>query len=113
MFSVGSTYAETTLEVNDDVQVEADETIILRLEADTEQIIDDEPTARLTLTIKDNDVPAISFEQADYDISEGTTGTVTLVADQRPVVAARIRLTTLSGTVSDDKYQLIYYHGCI
>ena len=106
MLSAGSTYAETTLEVNDDVQVEADETIILTLEADTEQIIDDEPTARLALTIKDNDVPAISFEQADYDISEGTTATVTLVADQLPVVEARIRLTTLSGTVSDDKYQL-------
>ena len=101
----GSTYAETTLEVIDDGQVEPDETIILTLEADTEQIIDDEPTARLTLTIKDNDVPAISFKQAGYVIYEGTTGTVTLVADQLPVVAARISLTTLSGT-ADGKYQL-------
>ena len=105
MLSEGSTYAETTLEVNDDVQVEPDETIILTLEADTEQIIDDEPNARLALTIKDNDVPAISFKQAGYVIFEGTTGTVTLVADQLPVVEAQIRLTTLSGT-ADGKYRL-------
>ena len=113
MFLAGSTYAETTLVVNDDVQVEADETIILTLVADNDLIIDDRSGAQLTLTIEDNDVPVISFERDVYNIAEGTTGTVTLVAEPPPGVAARISLTTLSGTISDNEYQLIYYNCCI
>ena len=58
------------------------------------------------ISIGNNDVPIISFEQDEYIIFEGTTDTVTLVADQLPVVEARIKLTILSGTVEDDKYRL-------
>ena len=43
----------------------------------------------------------------DYDIPEGTTGKVTLVTDQPPVVETAIELTTRSGTtVSDADYEL-------
>ena len=62
--------------------------------------------SRTVISVGNNDVPAIRFEQPGYDISEGTTGTVTLIADQLPVVEAKISLTTLSGTVSDGEYQL-------
>ena len=49
----------------------------------------------------------ISFKQSEYVISEGTTDTVTLVAEQPPVVEARIRLTTLLETTGlDGKYRL-------
>ena len=100
----GSTYAETSLVVIEDDLVEPDETIILTLEADNAQIRDG---AQLTLTIADNDVPAISFDPSDYDISEGTTGKVTLVTDQPPVVETAIELTTRSGTtVRDADYEL-------
>ena len=107
-FPPGSTYAETTLVVIDDGQVELDETIILRLEADNKQIIDDRPGARLTLTIEDNDVPvAISFRENAYTISEGTTTTIILEADPPPVVETQISLTTISETtVSDGDYEL-------
>ena len=59
-----------------------------------------------TVTILNDDVPAISFQQGAYTISEGTTGTITLVADQTPVVEARIRLTTDLITISNDEYRL-------
>ena len=103
----GSTFVETTLLVIEDDLVEPDETIILVLEAHNERIIDTLPGAQLTLTIADNDVPAISFDPSDYDIPEGTTGKVTLVTDQPPVVETAIELTTRSGTtVSDADYEL-------
>ena len=54
--SAGSTYAETTLEVIDDMQVEADETIILMLVADNDLVIDDRSGAQLTLTIEDDEL---------------------------------------------------------
>ena len=63
-------------------------------------------TASTTLTIEDDNVLAISFEQASYVISEGTTGTVTLVAKPPPVLEARISLTTDSVTISNNAYQL-------
>ena len=98
MLSAGSTYVETTLVVINDTLVEPDETIILTLVANNKQIIiDDVSSARITLTIADNDVPAISFDPSDYDISEGTTGKVTLRADQLPLVETKIRLTTFVG----------------
>ena len=101
MLSAGNTYAERTLEVIDDTLVESDETIILTLEADhNEQIRDG---AQLTLTIADNDVPVISFDPVVYTILEGTTRTITLVADQPPVVETRIMLTTgLDTTILDE-----------
>ena len=64
-----------------------------------------DPEVRI-VTILNDDVPAISFERPGYNIAEDTTGTITLVADQTPVVEARIRLTARSETVSDDEYQL-------
>ena len=104
-----STYAESTLKIIDDFEVEPAETIILTLEADhNEQIIG--LGAPTTLTIVDNDVPAISFARAGYDISEGTTRTITLVADQPPVVDTRIKLTTTTTTfsrvIAEDDYEL-------
>ena len=84
-----STYVETILVVNDDFEVESDETIILRLDAHNNQIIDDLDLDRepLTLTIADNDIPAaIMFEQAAYTIMEGTSRTITLRADPPPLV---------------------------
>ena len=107
-FPPGSTSAETTLVVIDDGQVELDETIMLRLEADNAQIIVNRPEAQLTLTIEDNDVPvAISFQRPEYTISEGTTTTIILEADPPPVVKTQISLTIISETtVSDDDYDL-------
>ena len=103
----GSTYAETTLEVSDDFQVELDETIILMLAADNNRIIDNLPRAQLTLTIEDNDVPAaISFERDVYDISEGTIGTITLLADPSPKVKTQISLTADSATILNSEYSL-------
>ena len=52
-------------------------------------------------------MPIISFDPIDYDILEGTTGKVTLVTDQPPLVETAIELTTLmETTVSDDDYEL-------
>ena len=62
--------------------------------------------SQTVISVGNNDVPAIRFERPGYNISEGTTGTVTLVADQLPVVKTRISLTARSDTVSDDEYQL-------
>ena len=105
-FPPGSTSAETTLVVIDDGLVEPEETIILRLKASNEQIIIGNESSA-TLTIEDNDVPAIRFALAAYTILEGTTGMITLVADQLPVVEALIRLTTLmETTIEDDEYEL-------
>ena len=106
--SAGSISVETTLVVTDDFQVEPDETIMLRLEADNKQIIVNRPEAQLTLTIEDNDVPvAISFRQNAYTIFEGTTATIILEADPPPVVKTQISLTTISETtVSDGDYNL-------
>ena len=105
-FPPGSTSAETTLVVIDDGLVEPEETIILRLKASNEQIIIGNESSA-TLTIEDNDVPAIRFALAAYTILEGTTGTITLVADQLPVVEALIRLTTLmETTISNAEYEL-------
>ena len=105
---MGSTSVETILVVNDDLQVEPAETIILTLAADNNQIIDDQDDAQLTLTIEDDDVPAIiSFKQTRYDISEGTTDTITLVAERLPMVKTQIGLITLSETtVLDEEYEL-------
>ena len=109
--SAYSTYAETTLTIIDDMQIEPDETIILTLEAANNQIRDDEPGAQLTLTIDDNDVPAISFEQAEYTIFEGTTGRITLVAEPRVLEFTLIRLTTstttVSGMIENDDYEIL------
>ena len=108
--SANSTYAETTLKIIDDFEVEPDETIILRLDAHNNQIIDDIDLDRepLMLTIADNDIPAaIMFEQAAYTIIEGTSRTITLRADPPPLVKIQIRLTTGSETtLSAGGYQL-------
>ena len=60
-----------------------------------------------TVTILNDDVPAISFQQGAYTIFEGTTGTITLVAKPPPLVKIQISLTTLSETtILDAKYRL-------
>ena len=97
----GITFVDRTLRVIDDDLVEPDETIIFTLEADNKQIVIDDESS-VTLTIADNDVPTISFELARYVILEGTTVTITLVADQRPVVRTRIELTTDSETILNE-----------
>ena len=105
-FGIGEEQTTLNLFIVDDDLVELDETIILTLEADNDQIIIDDKSS-VTLTIEDNDVPAIRFALAAYTIPEGTTGTITLVTDQPPLVKTQIRLTTLSGTtVLNEDYRL-------
>ena len=49
----------------------------------------------------------LGLSLAAYTILEGTTGIITLEADQLPVVKALIRLTILSEpTIEDDEYEL-------
>ena len=63
-------------------------------------------SAERIVTILNDDVPAISFQRGAYTIFEGTTGTITLLADQSPVVKTQIRLTTDLITISNEDYQL-------
>ena len=103
-FGIGERQTTLDLDIVDDSLVELDETIILKaVSQDLNKLVGASSTA---LTIEDNDVPTISFQQAGYVIFEGTTGTITLVADQSPVVEAQIRLTTNSVTVLNRKYRL-------
>ena len=103
-FDIGERQTTLNLVIVDDKLDEPDETIIL--EAVPQDLNTLVGTTSTTLTIEDNDVLTINFERASYVISEGATGTVTLLADQSAGVKTQIRLTTLSGTVSDDAYQL-------
>ena len=102
-FGIGERQATLNLVIVDDDLDEPDETIILEAVPQDLKLVG---TASTTLTIEDNDVLTINFEQASYVISEGATGTVTLRADQSAGVKTQIELTTLSATVSDGAYQL-------
>ena len=102
-FGIGETQTTLNLDIVDDDLVELDETIILRAASQDLTLVGASST---TLTIEDNDVPTISFQQTEYTIFEGTTGTITLVADQSPVVEIQIRLTTDSVTVLNSEYRL-------
>ena len=80
-----------------------------RLDSGTYYIRVESPASRSTgnyVLYVDEVVPRISFQQDRYVIFEGTTGTVTLVADQSPVVEARISLTTDSVTILNSEYRL-------
>ena len=103
-FGVGERQTTLNLVIVDDDLAEPDEIIILRaVSQDPSKLVG---TTSTTLTIEDNDVLTISFQQADYVIFEGTTGTITLVADPPPLVKIQIRLTTDSVTALSSKYQL-------
>ena len=104
IFGIGERQTTLNLVIVDDKLDELDETIILNaVSQDLNTLVG---TASTTLTIEDNDVPAISFQQTEYTIFEGTTGIVTLVADQLPAVEVQIELTTDSATVLNSEYRL-------
>ena len=67
----------------------------------SEQVVNDDGTEAYVAFQVLSVVP-ISFDSANYVVSEGTT-TITLVAEQPPVVETRISLT---GTLLDGGYQL-------
>ena len=102
-FGIGERQTTLNLVIVDDDLVEPDETIILEAVPQDLKLVG---TASTTLTVEDNDVPAISFQQTEYTIFEGTTGIVTLVADQSPAVEVQIELTTDSATVLNSEYRL-------
>ena len=78
---------------------------IYDLGAASERVVNDDSTEAYVAFQVLSSVP-ISFQQSEYVISEGTTRTITLVAEQPPVVETRIRLISLSETVSNTEHQL-------
>ena len=104
---VAMSTAKIVIETVNDKNVEADGSLranIVRIDESPLQL--GTPTESI-VTILNDDVPAISFQQGAYTIFEGTTGTITLVAKPPPLVKIQIELTTRSGTtVSNDDYRL-------
>ena len=102
-FGIGETQTTLNLFIVDDDLVELDETIILRAVSQDLTLVGESST---TLTIEDNDVPAISFQRPGYTIPEGTTRTIILEAEPSPLVETQIELTTDSVTIFNNQYHL-------
>ena len=107
-----NTYAERTLKIIDDTQIDPNETIRLTLNADHDEQITIGGESDVTLTIRDNDLSVVSFERAEYTIFEGTTGKVTLLVEPPLTqdtfigLIASTSTTTVSEMIANNDFEL-------
>ncbi len=99
MFADGSATATLTVATEDDAADEADSVVTVTVNADTADPITYEPgtTATATVTVSDNDLPAVTIAAGTSPVTEGTTATFTL--NRTGSTAAAL---TVGVTVSED-----------
>ena len=111
-FPAGGFMAKITIPTDDDNDAEANGSLKATIMPQTGEtskgsILRLGTPAVRTVTILNDDVPAISFDPAVYTIVEGTTRTITLRAEPPPGIKTQIELTTrMETTIPDNDYQL-------
>lgn len=100
-FSPGESIKGFDVTISEDALIEANETVNLTLSNPDNAVLGAQSTA--TLTIADNDFPAVAFASGTFTAAENVTGaiaTITVLLSATPAQEATVRYATGDGTAT-------------